>query len=129
MDKRQVNPWTWQDKFGYSQAWRVDDAAAVIFVAGQGPLSADGELVGVGDFDAQVRQTFENMRAVLEDAGASLESVVKLNVYLTDIATLPEYGSIRAELLPGAAPAGTAVQVGALAIPGMVIEVDAVAVV
>ena len=129
MDKRQVNPWTWQDKFGYSQAWRVDDAAAVIFVAGQGPLSADGELVGAGDFDAQVRQTFENMRAVLEDAGASLESVVKLNVYLTDIATLPEYGRIRAELLPGAAPAGTAVQVGALAIPGMVIEVDAVAVV
>ena len=58
------------------------------------------------------------MRAVLEDAGASLESVVKLNVYLADIATLPEYGRIRAELLPGAAPAGTAVQVGATRDPG-----------
>jgi enamine deaminase RidA (YjgF/YER057c/UK114 family) len=46
MEKQQVNPWTWQDQFGYSQAWRVDRPSAVIFVAGQGPLSAEGEFVG-----------------------------------------------------------------------------------
>jgi 2-iminobutanoate/2-iminopropanoate deaminase len=129
MEKRQVNPWTWQDQFGYSQAWRVDGATGLIFVAGQGPLSTEGELVGAGDFEAQARQTFENLRAVLVEAGASLDAIVKLNVYLTDIATLSDYGRVRAELVPGAAPAATAVQVSALAIPGMMLEVEAVAVV
>jgi len=129
MQKRQVNPWVWQDRFGFSQAWRVDGAEAVVFVAGQGPVSAEGDVVGEGDFDAQVRQTFANLTAVLEQAGASLDAVVKLQVFLTDIGTLREYGRIRAELMPGPPPASTAVQVGALALPGMMIEVEAVAVV
>jgi enamine deaminase RidA (YjgF/YER057c/UK114 family) len=129
VEKRQVNPWSWQDRFGYSQAWRVDGAESTVYLAGQGPISADGELVGEGDFAAQVRQTFANIRTVLEHAGASLDAVVKLNVYLTDIGQLREYGRIRAEVMPGPPPAGTAVQVGALAVPGMMIEVDAVAVV
>src|SRR5690349_10806985 len=50
MDKQQVNPWSWQDQFGFSQAWRVDGAASVVFVSGQGALSADGAIVGAGDF-------------------------------------------------------------------------------
>ncbi|HZT44614.1 MAG TPA: RidA family protein [Gaiellaceae bacterium] len=129
MEKRQVNPWSWQDRFGFSQAWRVDGAQAVVFVAGQGALSPEGELVGDGDFEAQVRQTFANLATVLEQAGASLESVVKLGVYLTDIGALREYGRLRAELMPGPPPASTAVQVGALALPGMMIEVEAFAVV
>jgi enamine deaminase RidA (YjgF/YER057c/UK114 family) len=129
MDKRQVNPWSWQDRFGFSQAWRVDGAEAVVFVAGQGPLSPEGELVGEGDFEAQARQTFANLATVLDQAGASLDSVVKLGVYLTDIGTLREYGRLRAELMPAAPPASTAVQVVALAIPGMMIEVEAIAVV
>jgi 2-iminobutanoate/2-iminopropanoate deaminase len=57
-----------------------------------------------------------------------MDAIVKLNVYLTDISTIREYGRIRAEYLPGPAPASTAVQVGALALQGMMIEVDAVAV-
>jgi 2-iminobutanoate/2-iminopropanoate deaminase len=128
VEKRQVNPWSWQERFGYSQAWRVDSSEAIIFLAGQGPVSDVGELVGEGDFDAQVRRTFENIRAVLEQAGASMDAVVKLTVYLTDISMLRDYGRIRGELLPGPPPAGTALQVGALAFPGMMIEVDAVAV-
>jgi enamine deaminase RidA (YjgF/YER057c/UK114 family) len=129
MERRQVNPWSWQDRFGFSQAWRVDGAGSTVYLAGQGPISADGELVGEGDFEVQVRQTLANVRTVLEHAGASLDSVVKLTVYLTDIGQLREYGRIRAEAMPGPPPAGTAVQVGALAVPGMMIEVDAVAVV
>lgn len=128
MERRQVNPWTWQDRFGFSQAWRVDGAETVVFVAGQGPVSPDGELVGDGDFEAQVRQTFANLETVLDRAGASLASLVKLTVYLTDIGTLREYGRLRAELLPGPPPASTAVEVRALAIPGMTIEVEAIAV-
>jgi enamine deaminase RidA (YjgF/YER057c/UK114 family) len=129
MDKRQVNPWTWQDQRGFSQAWRVDGASSVIFVAGQVPVAADGQLVGAGDFEAQVRQTFENLQTVLEQSGASLENVVKLGVFMTDISRIRDYGRIRAELMPGPAPASTAVQVGALAMPEMMIEVEAYAVV
>ena len=127
MEKRAVNPWDWQ--IGFSQAWRVDGAESVVYVAGQGPVSEEGALVGEGDFEAQVRQTLENLRTVLEQAGASLDAVVKTTVFLTDIATLREYGRIRAELMPVEPPASTAVQIGALALPGMAIEVEAVAVV
>ena len=128
MEKRQINPWSWQDRFGFSQAWRVEGAEAVVFVAGQGPISAAGEIVGDGDFETQVRQTFANMATVLEQAGGSLESIVKLTVYLTDMATLRDYGRLKAELMPGSPPASTAIQVGALALPGMMIEVEAIAV-
>jgi enamine deaminase RidA (YjgF/YER057c/UK114 family) len=78
MQKRQVNPWTWQDRLGFSHAWRVDDAQAVVFLAGQTPLSADGVLVGDGDFQAQTRQVFENLATVLEQAGATFSSIVRL---------------------------------------------------
>jgi enamine deaminase RidA (YjgF/YER057c/UK114 family) len=129
MQKRQINPWEWQDRFGFSQGWRVDAAESVVFLAGQGPASATGELVGEGDFEAQVRQTLANVGTVLEQAGGSFESVVKLTVYLTDIGRLRDYGRIRAELMPGPPPASTAVQVSALAWPGMMIEIDAIAVI
>jgi 2-iminobutanoate/2-iminopropanoate deaminase len=129
MEKRQINPWSWQDRFGFSQGWRVDDASAVVFLAGQGPVSPDGEVFGAGDFEAQVRQTFTNIGTVLEQSGASFSSIVKLTVYLTDIGTLSDYGRIRDEFLAGPPPASTAVQIGALALPGMMVEIDAVAVV
>src|SRR5205823_258330 len=53
MNRQQVNPWTWQDRAGFSQAWRVDDAQSIVFVSGQAPISPEGELVGEGDFEAQ----------------------------------------------------------------------------
>ena len=128
MDKRQVNPWTWQDQFGFSQAWRVDGAQSVIFVSGQGPLSPEGRVVG-DDFEEQARATLENLRTVLTESGASLDDVVKLTVYLTDIANLRDYGRIKSEFVQGRQPASTAVEVGSLALPEMKIEVEAIAVV
>ena len=129
MNRRQVNPWTWQDQFGFSQAWRVDDAKSIVFVSGQGPISPDGELVGEGDFQAQTRQVFENLRTVLAESGADLEAIVKVTVYLTDLGTLRDFGRIRAEFIPGDQPASTALEVSSLALPGMMIEVEATAVV
>jgi 2-iminobutanoate/2-iminopropanoate deaminase len=128
MEKQQVNPWSWQDQFGFSQAWRVDGAASVVFVSGQGALSADGTIVGAGDFEAQTRQVFENLSTVLEQAGGALGSIVKLTVYLTEIANVRDFGRIKAEYLPGPQPASTAVGVTALALPEMMIEVEAFAV-
>lgn len=128
MNKQQVNPWTWQDQFGFSQAWRVDGAQSTLFVSGQGPISPDGELIGEGEFEAQARQVFENLQTVLGDAGASFDSIVRITVYLTDIGKLRDFGRIKAEFIQGAQPASTALEVSSLALPGMMIEVDAIAV-
>jgi 2-iminobutanoate/2-iminopropanoate deaminase len=100
-----------------------------VFVSGQAPISADGQLVGEGDFDAQVRQVFENLQAVLEEAGAGLDAVVKLTVFLTDMSLVRDYTRIKGEFMTGEHPASTAVGVTGLARPGMMIEVEAIAVV
>ena len=128
MDKQQVNPWTWQDRLGFSQAWSVRDASQVVFLSGQAPISADGALVGEGDFEAQATQVFDNLRTVLEAAGAGFDSVVKITVYLTDMSRLRDFGRIKANYIAGPQPASTAVGVAALALPGMMVEVEAVAV-
>jgi 2-iminobutanoate/2-iminopropanoate deaminase len=128
MDKRQVNPWEWQTPFGFSQAWRVDGATSIVFVSGQGPIGPDGDLVGEGDFAAQARQVFENLQTVLEQSGATLEAVVKLTVFLTDISKLREYTQIKDTFFSGQPPASTAVEVTALALPEMMLEVEAFAV-
>jgi reactive intermediate/imine deaminase len=127
MDRQQVNPWTWQDQFGFSQAWRVDGAQSVVFVSGQAPISPDGDLVGDGDFEAQTRQVFENLQTVLADAGASFDAIVKITVFLTDIGKLRDFGRIKAEFIDGKQPASTALEVSSLALPGMMIEVEAIA--
>jgi len=126
--KTQINPWTWQDARGFSQAWRVEDAQTVVFLSGQGPLDAEGALVGPGDFEAQARRTFDNIQQVLDRAGAQFSDLVKVTVYLTDVGRLPDFGRIKAEYIAGPQPASTALGVAALAVPGMMIEVEAVVV-
>lgn len=112
---------------GFSQAWRVEGARSIVFVSGQAPVSADGQLVGEDDFEAQVRQVFENLRTVLSEAGTGLDAIVKLTVYLTDMSRLRDYTRIKAEFIAGDQPASTALGVTALARPGMMIEVEAIA--
>lgn len=129
MDKQQVNPWAWQDAAGFSQAWRVDGAGSIVFVSGQAPISADGQLVGEDDFDAQARQVFANLRTVVEQAGGDLEAVVKLTVFLTDMTRLRDYTRIKGEFFTGGQPASTAIGVAALPRPEMMVEVEALAVV
>jgi enamine deaminase RidA (YjgF/YER057c/UK114 family) len=123
-----VNPWTWQDRRGFTQAWRVEAPSTVLFISGQVPLDDDGELVAPGDFDGQVRRTFENLGRVLDEAGGTFADIVKLTVYLTDIGRLPDYGRIKTDFIRGQQPASTAVGVTALALPGLMIEVEATAV-
>jgi reactive intermediate/imine deaminase len=128
MNKQQINPWTWQDAAGFSQGWRVDGASSIVFVSGQAPISGDGQLVGEDDFAAQVRQAFENLQTVLDQAGASFDAVVKLTVYLTDMSRLREYSQIKSEFFTGPQPASTAVGITALARPEMMVEVEAIVV-
>jgi 2-iminobutanoate/2-iminopropanoate deaminase len=129
VEKQQINPWSWQEKFGFSHAWKVDNAKSVVFVSGQSPVTPDGQVLQ-DDFEAQARLTFDNLRTVLDQAGASFRSVVKLTAYFIDITNLEEYTRVRNEFINvDSPPASTVVEVSSLALPGMTIEVEAVAVV
>ncbi len=111
---------------GYSHAWKVGDT---IYVSGQVALDRDGKLVGPGDFEAQAVQAFENLKAVLEAAGAGLGDVVKTTVFLTHFAYRDKFREVRARYFKEPFPASTLVSVESLAQPEWLIEIEAVAVV
>jgi enamine deaminase RidA (YjgF/YER057c/UK114 family) len=109
---------------GYSHA--VTGRGRWVATAGQVAFDDAGQLVGPGDIEAQTRQVFANLNRALAAAGASFADVIKLNFYLTDITLLPAVRAIRAEYLDAARPpAATAIQVQALAMPGLMIEIEA----
>jgi 2-iminobutanoate/2-iminopropanoate deaminase len=103
-------------------------AGNLVFVAGQGGLDERAELVSP-EFEPQARQTLANVRRALEAAGARVEDVTAITVYFTDMSNLRVFGSIKSEVMPELVATSTAVQVSALALPGMVVEVTVTAVV
>jgi reactive intermediate/imine deaminase len=111
---------------GYSHA--VAFSGRMVAVSGQVPLDAQGQIVGPGDPEAQVRQVFENLRAALAAAGAGLEQVVKLTFYLTDLADLDALRRVRDEYISlERPPASSLVQVSGLVNPAFRVEIDALA--
>jgi reactive intermediate/imine deaminase len=111
---------------GYSHA--VAFSGRMIAVSGQVPLDGQGRLAGRDDPRAQVRQVFDNLTAALAAAGTSMEHVVKLTVYLTDLADLDTFRQVRDEYISLAQPpASTLVQVSKLVNPAFRIEIDALA--
>ena len=111
---------------GYSHA--VVFTGRTVAVSGQLPLDRDGQLVGEGDPEAQIAQVFENLVTALGAAGAGLDQVVKLTVYLTDLADLPAFRRVRDRYLPAdRPPASSLVQVAGLVLPAARVEIDALA--
>ena len=112
------------------EAYRISQAIRVgemVYTSGQAAIDLEGQLVGVGDFDAQAAQVFSNLKAVLEAADASLDSVVKVTIYLTDMANFPKIVALRERYFSRPWPADTIVEVKALALPELEIEIEAVA--
>jgi reactive intermediate/imine deaminase len=111
---------------GYSHA--VACTGRMIAVSGQVPADGQGRLVGQDDPRAQVRQVFENLTTALAAAGAAMDQVVKLTVYLTDMADLDVFRQVRDEYIsPGRPPASSLVQVSGLVNPAFRVEIDALA--
>jgi enamine deaminase RidA (YjgF/YER057c/UK114 family) len=100
-----------------------------LFISGQVAYDDEGQPAHPGDFPAQARTVFSALKAQVEAGGGTLADVVKLNIYLTDIRHRNELAPIREEFFGKKAPASTLVGVTALALPGWVIEVEAIAVV
>ena len=113
------------EPFRLSQGFRVGD---LLLVSGQAAIDEHGQLVGVGDFGAQAEQTFRNLRRVLEAGGSSLDRVVKVTIFLTDMANFPTIVELRGTWFTPPYPADTIVEVSALALPELQIEIEAIAV-
>jgi len=111
------------EPYRIASGYRVGD---LILLSGQAAIDADGRLVGVGDFDAQAEQVFANIARVLEAAGSSLDRVIKVTIYLTDMGNFPKIVQLR-ERWGTPYPADTIVEVKALALPELLIEIDATA--
>jgi len=108
----------------YSPALRVGDT---IYLSGQVPIDANGNTVGPGDGAAQWRQCLENLKALLEEAGASLRDVVFLQLFVTDMRVYMKHGEIRREYFQEPFPASTVVGVTSLAQEDWMIEIQATA--
>jgi enamine deaminase RidA (YjgF/YER057c/UK114 family) len=130
MDKKVVNPWTWQDNFGFSQALELKGGQRTLVCAGQASVNADGEPVHAGDFAAQANQAIDNLETVLKQAGFALADVVRLNYYVTDVDTaLGSFDKVGGRLAAaGCVPASTLLGVTRLAFPELMIEIEATAV-
>jgi reactive intermediate/imine deaminase len=127
-DRRFLSPDTLPQPFGYSH---VVDAPAgrIVYISGQVPLNAAGNLVGEGDFAAQVRQVFENLTAALAAADASWSDVVKLDYFVRDIGEVAALRAIRDEYVnTEQPPASTLVEVSRLFRDDVLVEIQAVAV-
>ena len=104
-------------------------AGKMVFVSGQVARNAQGELVGKGDIKAQTRQTLENMQAVLATSGATMDDVVKVTVFVTNLQEhFADIHEVRREFFKDGYPASTLVEVKSLVNKDMLIEIEAIAV-
>lgn len=126
---RTINPWAWQDQFGYSQAVETTAKQHVLYCAGQVSMNEDGVPVHAGDMAAQVRQAMGNLETVLTDAEYGLADIVRLTIYTTDVDALFEsYGEIVGRLASaGVQPPITLLGIARLAFPELMVEIEATA--
>ena len=131
MEKHFFNPSNLHQPRGYTHAVAVD-GGRMVFIAGQVSFDKQGNLVGKGDLRTQAEKALENLVAALAAAGAKPADVVKMNTYVVNYspADYPIIREARARIFDGQnPPASTLVGVQALAVDGLLIEIEAVAVV
>jgi enamine deaminase RidA (YjgF/YER057c/UK114 family) len=130
LNVKAVNPWSWQDHYGFNQAIEVTGQQRTLICSGQTSVDADGTPVHAGDMAAQIAQALDNVEAVLAKGDMTLKNVVRLNAYTTDMdACLASFG-VMAERLgaAGCKQATTLLGVAKLFSPDIMIELEATAV-
>jgi enamine deaminase RidA (YjgF/YER057c/UK114 family) len=131
MEKKFINPPTLATPRGYTHVVTTTGGKMVL-IAGQVAWDVKGEIVGKGDLRAQTTQAYANLQAALAAAGATTADVVKLNTYVVSFksADLPVIREVRSQFFPQEnLPASTLVGVQALALDGLLIEIEAIAMV
>ncbi len=130
LQNRKINPWKWQDQFGFSQAIETTGHSRVLRCSGQTSVNADGEPQHQGDMAAQISLAMDNLETVFKAAGMTIANVVQLNVYTTDIdACLQHFEGLEHRLAEaGVQPAVTLLGITRLFLPELMIEIEATAV-
>ena len=126
-----VNPWAWQEAYGFVQAHAVTEARRTLYCAGQTAVDDDGRPLHAGDMPAQLAKAVDNLEAVLAAGDATLADVVRLNYYVTDLpAFFRSLEALKDRLQrSGCRPASTLLNVAALHHPDILVEIEATAVV
>src|SRR5262249_52023980 len=130
MGKDIFNPTNMMKPVGYSHVAKVT-GGALVYIAGQVPVDASGNMVGEGNLEAQADQVFKNLKTAVEAAGGTMEDIIKMNVYLVAEVgqdALPKFRAARDRYVNVSnPPASTLAVITRLARPGWLIEIEAVA--
>lgn len=125
MKRERVDPnWNWTKKYNISAGVKLGDT---VYLSGSVAFDREGDVVGEGDVYAQSSQIFGNIAEALASVGATMEDVVKLTAYLTDMSRYAEFGKARTEAFPSGVPASTVVGTSELVQPALLVEVEVIA--
>ncbi|GJL59670.1 MAG: enamine deaminase RidA [Nitrospirales bacterium] len=113
------------EPYRLSQGYRVGD---LLFISGQTAIDPSGRIAGVGNFEVQAKQTFDNLDKVLRAGGSSLRNVIKVTIFLTDMTHFDTIVELRGQRFTAPYPADTIVEVRSLYSPDAMIEIEAIAV-
>jgi len=116
----------WEPLVGYSRGIRV---GPFVYISGTTATDAEGEIVGRDDIQAQAIQCLKNLQSALERLGAKLEHVVRTRMYVTDIVQWEEVGRAHGQFFGTICPATSMVEVSALVLPEIMVEIEADAIV
>jgi enamine deaminase RidA (YjgF/YER057c/UK114 family) len=127
MTRRTINPWKWQDRFGFVQAEEIVGATATLYCSGQTSTDASGVSQHPGDMRAQLTLAIDNLETVLTAAGYTIAEIVRLNFYTTDVDQFLEHFDVVARRLIGVRYSSTLLGVTRLAGPELLVEIEATA--
>jgi len=129
MNRTPVNPWPWSLHVGYNQAELIEGASRQLICSGQTSVDAEGSPLHSGDMESQMAQAMANLESVLEDANMTIENIIRLTIYTTDVnETMKHFGVLGARLASAnAKPPMSLLGVTQLAIPGLMFEIEATA--
>ena len=112
----------------FSQATAIAAAGKLVFISGMTARMADGTIAGLGNVEVQTRQVCENVKAAVEEAGGTLDDIMRVDVYVRNMEHFDTIHKVRREFFTGIAPASTMVEVCKFTSPDYLIEMNAIAV-
>ena len=129
MQREIINPWTWQEAYGFVHANKVSGSGELLFLAGQTASDGNGQTLYLGNMPKQIDQVLANIGWILDQAGMDFTHVVRLNIFTVDLpAFMAAHDHMTAVLKKlGCRHAGTLLGVTGLASPGALVEMEVTA--
>jgi 2-iminobutanoate/2-iminopropanoate deaminase len=112
----------------FSHATAIAAKGTFVFISGMTARRPDGSIAGIGNVEEQTRQVCENVKAAVEEAGGTLDDIVRVDVYVRNMEHFDTIHKVRREYFTGIAPASTMVEVNKFTSPDYLIEINAIAV-